>query len=108
MLKCPLSGENHCHLRIRLVAGFDDLKVSHGSPGLHNGGYSLPDGNINPVPEGEKGIGYHYRPYQSCSQVPRLRVELLADILVLKLVERHTVPLKAQSVTKLGVRLHHG
>ena len=54
MFKQPLPGENHGH--IRLVARFDDLKITFGTAWLDYPGSPFPDGCINTVSKWEEPI----------------------------------------------------
>ena len=56
MFESSLACEHHGHLGVSLVAGLDDLKVSHRPSRLDNGPDPFIDGHIHPIPERKEGV----------------------------------------------------
>lgn len=52
----PLTGKDHGHFGVGLVAGFDDFPVPHGSAGLRHGGNLLPNTHVHAVPKRKEAV----------------------------------------------------
>ncbi len=59
MLKRPLSRKHHGCRGLGFITGLDRLVVPHGAAGVGDGLDTLAQGHVNPVPEGEEGVGDH-------------------------------------------------
>lgn len=116
MLERALPGIGHGNLGGCLVAGNDRLEIPLRATGLKDGAHPLPDADIGPVPEGEEGIGNHYRMRQPGPVARGEAVDMLLFLIrpfvlrngQLKVGIAHAVAIEAEDVGILDIGLMDG
>ena len=79
MLKRPLARKHHADLGVGPVAGFNNLKVSHGTARLYNGGDPFLNPHIHAVSERKECIRNRTGTDKAALCVLGLRIDLPAN-----------------------------